>query len=157
MLTEVFKEAVVASNEFNLRLALCVNALVPATDAVNALSGPKSVKSALPVLTNTLNVEPLPFVKVIVLRFADAVINREPVVKPVALPVKASNAAIDCSQLALSAVYDISSTNESIISVLNPLKRDGVIAPALLFGNSVLFATFKACFEISAIVYVILF
>ena len=124
---------------------------------MNAFNGPKSGTATLPVFTVTLNVEPLPFVKVIVLRFADAVINREPVVKPVALPVNASNAAIDCSQLALSAVYDISSTNESIISVLNPLKRDGVIAPALLFGNSVLFATFKACFVISAMLYFILF
>ena len=122
----MFKEAVVASNDANLRLALCVNALVPATDAVNAFNGPKSVAS-LPVFTFMLNVEPSPLVKVMVLRFADAVIKREPVVRPVALPVKASNAAMDCSQLALSALYDISSTNESIISSLNVLKRDGVI------------------------------
>jgi hypothetical protein len=105
----------------------------------------------------TLNVDKLPLVNVkfLVPLSNDAVIKADDVnwfnAATDAAEPDASNVAIFAFQLALSALYETSSTNESIISVLKSLSIAGVIAPALLFGNDWLLSTFKACLVNSAI------
>ena len=70
--------------------------------------------------------------------------------------VNVFNLLIELFQLALSTLYPISSTRESIMFTLNALKSDGVIAPLLLSGNEVLLSTFKACFDNSDISFFVL-
>jgi hypothetical protein len=144
LLTEVFREAVVASILVSL----------PSVEEVYELKEAVVTNEPVSVVVLTVNVVASPFVNVIVSPAADAVTNREPV------SIGGSSALIrelkEAESAVTEAVYSpngISSTNESIMSELNVRKREGEINPVLLFGNCVLFSTISCCLVLAIVSY----